>query len=159
MLSPRVTATGSGGSALSNFIGPLESGALCFVSEENALYYFNATSTATVAAPNVIPTGRGSSVPGRWFKYVPPPETTRVTFEVPGLSDPEFATVTLAVPGARPGDTFAISVNPISDGVPPVLFGDARCEVNDEVILPMVAVSSTSPVQCLAVVSRFAVGG
>jgi hypothetical protein len=71
ILSPRAVLTGaSNGDSLENIIRP-DNGAVCFVESEAALYYFVATSTTAVSAPDVIATGQGASVPGRWFKYAP----------------------------------------------------------------------------------------
>lgn len=71
ILSPRAVLTGpANGESLENVVEP-ENGSLCFVDDQAALYYFVADSTTAVSPPDVIATGRGASVPGRWLKYSP----------------------------------------------------------------------------------------
>lgn len=69
LLAAVETLLGAGGS-LENVLDPLESGALCWVRAEGALYSFEKWSTEAVSPPGVIATARGSSFPGRWLRYV-----------------------------------------------------------------------------------------
>jgi hypothetical protein len=70
-LSPRPTLLGaSSGDSLENVIADnLSDGAAVWVIDQQTPYYFVKDSTAAVSAPTVIATGRGASVPGRWFRF------------------------------------------------------------------------------------------
>ena len=68
ILQPKRQLLGSGdGFSLENLIvDPLPDGALCFVLDQRNWYTLDKFSTALVAAPAIIATGRGAGAPGRW---------------------------------------------------------------------------------------------
>ena len=69
ILSPRMLLGGSGDpNSLENVIvGPLESGAVCWVLDQSSFYRLDKTSGLPVSAPAVIATGQGASNPARWI--------------------------------------------------------------------------------------------
>jgi hypothetical protein len=81
-------------------------------------------------------------------------------FEVPAFVAPGVQEITVGVPGARPGDTFAYAVSG-GLGIYPanVGFGPMRCINNDEVVLEAIC-PTTSPdnTSCDLTVTRFSVG-
>ena len=71
LLAPREFLSGTGdGTALENLITEqIPDGAFCYVLDELNFYVYDNQSMAAVSPPTVIATGRGSTVPGRWYRY------------------------------------------------------------------------------------------
>jgi hypothetical protein len=70
MITPRALLQGSGNAdALENVNPtPLPDGALCWVINQQEIYYLDKTSVTAVSAPSVIATCLGAGVPGRWIQ-------------------------------------------------------------------------------------------
>lgn len=91
---------------------------------------------------------------------VPGGDTPPGQFHVPAFLAPGVQEITVSVPGARPGDTFAYAVSG-GPGIYPanVGFGPMRCITNDQVVLEAICpTTSADNTSCDLTVTRFTVG-
>lgn len=107
--------------------------ALVFVQSEAAFYYWNPTSTATVASPDIVAGPYGSSAAGRWVRYggaaADVPATVSVAFGQLAASGVTSASATLA--GLLANDS--IVLNPQSALAQGIAY--ARCAVSGTLIV------------------------
>lgn len=91
VLSARATLLGSTGDTLENLcVGPLADGSLCWVVDQQSLYYLDKNSTAPVSFPTVI----AATPAGRWIQYDPslgPPLSNAPPLDV-GATSPGVST-------------------------------------------------------------------
>ena len=82
----------------------------------------------------------GAAEPTGAFDVMDAPTET-VEFNVPALTAPESANVTVAVSFAQPGDTFVVAGRPDVSAWPvEAMLGMPRCETPGQVIVPVMAV-------------------
>jgi hypothetical protein len=82
----------------------------------------------------------GGAEPTGAFDVMDAPTET-VEFNVPALTAPESANVTVAVSFAQPGDTFVVTGRPETSAWPvEAMLGMPRCETPGQVIVPVMAV-------------------
>lgn len=81
----------------------------------------------------------GAGEPTGTFDVMDAPTIT-VEFNVPALTAPESANVTVAVPLAQPGDVFVVAGRPETSPWPvEAMLGMPRCDVVGQVIVPVIA--------------------
>jgi hypothetical protein len=108
-------------------------GALAFVSDQASFYYWNPTSTATVASPDIVAGPYGSSVAGRWVRYggaaSDVPATVSVAFGQ--LAASGVTSASAALTGLLANDS--IVLNPQSALAQGIAY--ARCAVSGTLIV------------------------
>jgi hypothetical protein len=120
-------------------------------------------ANATEASFDLLTLGRmrtfTGSVPFAAQFNVRDAPTVRTFLTLPALTAPDAADITIPFDLARPGDTFSASgVADVNPWPAAAILGQPRCETNDEVIVPIMTITTNvAALECGIVVTQFPV--